>query len=242
MQWTDDGLVIGARRHGESGVILELMTPAHGRHLGLVHAGRSKRLAPVLQPGNTVRAVWRARLDDALGNYTVEPLEPGSSRLMGSRLALYGLAHLAGLLRLLPERDPHPALYEAARVVVEHLDEAGIAPPLMVRFELAILAELGFGLDLTECAATGTTEDLAYVSPKSARAVCRGAGTFYKDKLLPLPPFLAGGSEAGPEAVRDGFRLTGYFLNRHIWDARGVPPPQERERFLNLALGTPDRS
>lgn len=235
MQWSDDGLVIGVRRHGESGVILELMTAQHGRHLGLAHGGRSKRLAPVLQPGNTVRAVWRARIDDALGSYTVEPLEELSSRLLGSRLALYGLAHLAGLLRLLPERDPHPALHEAAMVVVRHLDDPAVAPPLMVRFELAVLAELGFGLDLSSCAATGATEDLTYVSPKSARAVCTGAGSFYKDKLLPLPPFLVGGPDAGPDAVRDGFRLTGFFLDRHIWGVRGVAPPEERDRFVALA-------
>jgi DNA repair protein RecO (recombination protein O) len=240
MQWSDDGLVIGARRHGESGVILELMTRAHGRHLGLVHGGRTKRLAPVLQPGNTVRATWRARIDDALGNYTVEPVEEASSRLIASRLALYGLAHLAGLLRLLPERDPHPALHEAAMVMVEHLDDPGVAPALMVRFELAILAELGFGLDLTECAATGATADLTYVSPKSGRAVSQGAGTFYKDKLLALPGFLVGGAEAGQDAdhrgaVRDGFRLTGYFLQRHIWDVRGHSAPEERERFVALA-------
>lgn len=235
MQWSDDGLVIGARRHGESSAILELMTREHGRHLGLVHGGRTKRLAPVLQPGNTVRATWRARLDDALGNYTVEPLEQASSRLMASRLALYGVAHLAGLLRLLPERDPHPALHRAAMVMIEHLDAPAVAPALMVRFEVAILAELGFGLDLSECAATGATSDLAYVSPKSGRAVSLGAGSFYKDKLLALPGFLAGGSEAGREAVRDGFRLTGYFLDRHIWGARNLPPPEERERFVALA-------
>lgn len=239
MQWSDDGLVIGARRHGESGVILELMTRAHGRHLGLVHGGRGKRLAAVLQPGNTVRATWRARVDDALGNYGVEPLEAASSRLIASRLALYGLAHLAGLLRLLPERDPHPALHEAAMVMIEHLDDAAVVPPLMVRFEVAILAELGFGLDLTACAATGATEDLAYVSPKSGRAVSQGAGTFYKDKLLALPGFLAGGPdagfEAGSEAVQAGFRLTGFFLQRHIWDVRGHAPPEERERFVALA-------
>lgn len=232
MQWTDDGLVLGARRHGESGAILELMTPDHGRHLGLVHGGRARRLQPILQPGNTVRAVWRARIDDGLGTYSVEPIDLAAARLIGSRLALYGLAHLAGLLRLLPERDPHPGLHEAAMVVVGHLDDPDVAPALMVRFEVAMLAELGFGLDLSACAATGATDDLAYVSPRTARAVSIAAGEPYRDRLLPLPAFLTVGGTAGPDAVSAGFRLTGHFLDRHVWDPRGLGPPPERARFV----------
>jgi DNA repair protein RecO (recombination protein O) len=243
MQWTDDGLVLGVRRHGEAGAILELMTRAHGRHLGLVHGGRSRRMQPVLQPGNTVRAAWRARLDEGLGSYSVEPLHSAASRLIASRAALYGITHAAGLLRLLPERDPHPALYEAAQVLVEHLD-APAAPALMIRFELAVLSELGFGLDLSRCAATGGNAYLAYVSPRTGRAVSIAAGEPYKDRLLALPAFLAGGAEGhqhrrnAPDAkdLRDGFALTGYFLDQHIWGPRLIAEPEERARFVALGL------
>ena len=241
MQWTDDALVLGVRKHGETGVILEAMTAAHGRHLGLVHGGRSRRMQPVLQPGNRVRATWRARLDESLGSYAVEPLESVASRLIGSGLALYGITHLAGLLRLLPERDPHPGLYEAAQILVGHLDDPDIAPALMVRFELALLGELGFGLDLEACAATGANDALIYVSPRSGRAVSASAGEPYRDRLLPLPAFLADRRGANrvpmPEDVRQGFTLTGYFLAHHFWEPRGLAAPEERARFV--ALGVP---
>ena len=241
MQWTDDGLVIGLRRHGETSVILELMTAAHGRHLGLVHGGRSRRMQPMLQPGNRLRATWRARLDEALGSYSVEPAELVAARLMGSALALYGIGHLGTLLRLLPERDPHPRLYEAAQVLIEHLADPAVAPVLMVRFELALLSEMGFGLDLAACAATGSNDGLIYVSPKSGRAVSASAGEPFRDRLLPLPAFLHERSSAlGREDVAQGFTLTGYFLNQHFWAPRGLGIPEERTRFV--ALGTaPER-
>lgn len=238
MQWTDDGVVLGARRHGESGVILELMTREHGRHLGLVHGGRSRRQQPVLQPGNTVHAVWRARLDEHLGSFQIEGGAMRAARLMASPLALYGLATVAALVRGLPERDPHPALYETLTVLVDHLDDPEIAPALFVRFEIAILAELGFGLDLARCAATGTREDLVYVSPKSGRAVSAEAGAPYRDRLLPLPGFLTGRSTAnrpGPQEIRAGFALTSWFLHHHVFEPRGAPAPEERARFIALA-------
>ncbi|GJD54922.1 DNA repair protein RecO [Methylobacterium dankookense] len=234
MQWTDDGIVLGVRRHGETGTVLEAMTRERGRHLGLVHGGRSRRMQPVLQPGNRVRLTWRARLDESLGSYAVEPVESVVSRLIGSSLALYGVTHMAGLLRLLPERDPHPELYEAARILIERLDDPHVAPPLMVRFELAILAELGFGLDLGACAATGANDALIYVSPRSGRAVSASAGEPYRDRLLPLPGFLRG-EGLGPDDVTKGFTLTGYFLNQHIWDPRALPVPEERARFVALS-------
>ena len=244
MQWTDDGLVIGLRRHGETGIVLELMTPGHGRHLGLVHGGRSRRMQPVLQPGNRVRATWRARLDEGLGSFAVEPLDLVASRLIGSGLALYGIGHVAGLLRLLPERDPHPTLYAAAQVLVSHLHDRDIAPALMVRFELEILSELGFGLDLGTCAATGGNDALVYVSPKSGRAVSASAGEPYRDRLLALPGFLRDRPEGAriaptPDAadIRNGFTLTGYFLDQHIWGPRAVALPEERTRFVALGTG-----
>jgi DNA repair protein RecO (recombination protein O) len=238
MQWTDDGVVLGARRHGESSIILELMTRDHGRHLGLVHGGRSRKQQPMLQPGNTVHAVWRARLDEHLGSFQVEGGDMRAARFIASPLALYGLATVAALLRFLPERDPHPALYETLTVLVDHLDDRQIAPALFVRFEIAILAEFGFGLDLTRCAATGTRDDLVFVSPKSGRAVSAEAGEPYRDRLLPLPGFLIGRSAANqpsPDDIRAGFALTSSFLRQHVFEPRGVAAPEERARFIALA-------
>lgn len=235
MQWTDDGLILGVRRHGETSVVLELFTAGHGRHLGLVRGGRSRRLRATLQPGNTVRATWRARLDDHLGAYSVEPLTSRAGRIMERADALHGVAHLAGLLRLLPERDPHEGLHDAAEIVADHLDDAASAPALLVRLELAVLTELGFGLDLSCCAATGGTEDLIYVSPKSGRAVGREAGAPYAEKLFVLPPFLiARGGNASPtrEDVAAGFALTGHFLDAHVWGPRGIRSPDARAAYL----------
>jgi DNA repair protein RecO (recombination protein O) len=237
MHWSDEALVLGARRHGESAVVLELMTRAHGRHLGLVHGARSKRLSPVLQPGNTVQALWRARLDEHLGVFTVEAGEMRSARLIGSPLALYGVGAMAALLRLVPERDPHPALYDVAAVLADHLADPQVAPALFVRFELALLAELGFGLDLSECAATGARENLAFVSPKSGRAVSGEAGKPYGDRLFALPSFLQGAfAEEPPRGeLRAGFALTEHFLRTRLFEPRGLAVPEERARFVALS-------
>jgi DNA repair protein RecO (recombination protein O) len=233
MEWSDDGIVLGVRRHGETSAIVELMTPVRGRHLGLVRGGISRRIKPYLQPGNSVRATWRARLDEHLGNYTIEGTVLRADRLMASASASFCMQTLAALLRLLPERDPHVSLYEALCLIVDHLDEPHIAAPLLVRFELQMLAELGFGLDLGECAATGEAEELVYVSPKSGRAVSRVAGEPWKTQLLVLPGFLNGrGSGATVEDVAAGFSLTEFFLLRRIYEPRGLPMPDARTSFL----------
>ncbi|ADZ70318.1 DNA repair protein RecO [Polymorphum gilvum] len=237
MEWSEDGIILGTRSHGESGVVLELMTRRRGRHLGLVRGGRSRRQQPVLQPGNLVRATWRARIADQLGAFTVEPLQLRAGALMDSALALHALQHLAGLLRLLPERDAHERLYDALTIVLDHLGEAMIAGPLIVRFELELLNELGFGLDLTRCAATGQLWDLAYVSPKSGRAVSRDAGAPYRDQLLPLPSFLVEGErQPGSEItfadISQGLRLTAFFLARHVLEPQGHAPSLSREELV----------
>jgi DNA repair protein RecO (recombination protein O) len=238
VQWSDEGIVLGFRRQGESSVILELMTRDHGRHLGLVQGGRSRRMQPVLQPGNGVHAVWRARLDEQLGNYAIEGGASRAARYLGSPLALYGIATLAAHLRLLPDRDPHPALFDTASILADHLEDPLVAPALFVKFELMLLADLGFGLDLSKCASTGRTEDLIYVSPRSGRAVSREAGEPYRAKLYELPPFLrATPSDQQPEAAElaAGFQLTGHFLDAYIYEPRGQRPPDERRRFVALA-------
>jgi DNA repair protein RecO (recombination protein O) len=238
MEWTDEGTIIGVRQHGESAVILEVMTRAHGRHLGLVRGGRSTKIQPVLQPGNSVALNWRARLDEHLGEYKVELLVSHAARLISAPVALYGLATVAALLRLLPERDPHFALYEGLSVLVEHLEEPQLAPALVVRFEVAMLAELGFGLDLARCAVTGSPDDLSHVSPKSGKAVSRKAAEPWRDRLLALPAFLAEGQGARAPAAADiaaGFALTGYFLRRHVFEPRGLGEPPERGRLVEIA-------
>src|SRR5216684_4313488 len=171
MEWTDDGIVLGTRRHGETSAIVEVMTRDHGRHLGLVRGGSGTRLRPLLQPGNTIRVIWRARLDEHLGHYAVEPLHLHGASQLAAAHVVYGVTHLGALCRLLPERDPHPQIHEALLGILDHLIDAQAAALAVVRFELRLLAELGFGLDLSCCAATGATDELAYVSPKSGRAV-----------------------------------------------------------------------
>ena len=234
MEWRDEGMVLGTRRHGETSAILEVMTRAHGRHLGIVRGGRSRRLQPVLQPGNRVELVWRARPAEHFGTLLVEPGALNAARLIDSACAVYALQTLAGHLRLLPERDPHPDLFESLAVMIDHLAEPAAAAELVVRFELLVLEELGFGLDLSACAATGTREDLAYVSPKSGRAVSRAAGEPWRDRMLPLPAFLRRGSglRAGAADLDAAFRMTGHFFARHVYEPRGMAEPESRAGFL----------
>jgi DNA repair protein RecO (recombination protein O) len=232
--------VLGAKRHGEGNAILELMTREHGRHLGLVRGGSGSRLKPILQPGNCVSAIWRARLDEHLGNYSIEPLNLRAAGFFSFPHAIYGIGHLAALMRLLPERDPHLSLYESLDAIFSRLDDAAIAAPMVVRFELQLLSEIGFGLDLERCVATGASGDLVYVSPKSGRAVSRAAGEPWADKMLPLPAFLRDREiePTGPE-LTDGFALTGYFLTRYVLEPRGLALGDERAHFiaaLNRAL------
>lgn len=238
MQWQDEGIVIGVRRHGETSVVAELMTRQRGRHLGLVRGGRSRSMQPVLQPGNRVEAVWRARLDEHLGDYKLEPLELRAARLMEHATSVYGVQAMGALLRLLPERDPHPHLYEALNVILDHMDDPAGAGELFVRFELAVLNDLGFGLDLSECAATGRRDDLIYVSPKSGRAVCREAGAPYAERLLVLPGFLAPATSTGAsrESLIEAFRLSGFFLHRHVYEPRGITENAARDGFVQAAL------
>ena len=234
MEWRDEGIILGARRHGETSVILEVMTRAHGRHLGLVRGGRSRRQQPVLQPGNGVALIWRARLDEHMGLFQVEPLSLNAARLMDSAVAIFGLQTVAAHLRLLPERDPQAALYEALGVIIDHLEQPEIAAELIVRFELRVLEELGFGLDLSECAVTGQRTGLAYVSPKSGRAVCAEAGAPWRDKLFALPDFLAGEvrHSADLSAIDNAYRMTAHFFARHVYEPRGLNVPEARAAFL----------
>ncbi len=236
MNWTDEAIVLSVRAHGETAAIVELLTRDHGRHLGLVHGGRSRRLRPVLQTGNHVDVTWKSRLADQLGHVAIELRRGFAAEAMAgadpARLA--ALSSLTTLSRLLPERDPHPALFEVTLFVLGFLDDPTVWPALLVRWELALLSELGFGLDLTQCAATGSNDQLLYVSPKTGRAVSASAGEPYKDRLLALPGFLAGRIQ-GPVAPNDlaaGFALTGHFLETRVLNPRQAPLPEVRGRLV----------
>jgi DNA repair protein RecO (recombination protein O) len=241
MDWNDEGVILSVRPHGETGAVLELFTRRHGRHLGLVHGGRSRRLRPILQTGNHVDATWKARLADNLGHFGVEMRKGYAAVVMEDATGLAALTSMAALARLLPERDPHPNLYEVTLFVLGFLDEPQVWPALVVRWELALLEELGFGLDLASCAATGATADLPYVSPKSGRAVSAEAGEPYKDRLLTLPAFLRGRAAGAvtAEDVAAGFALTGHFLEARVLRPRDMAMPDARGRLLSYLRSNP---
>lgn len=235
MEWQDRGVVLGGRAYGETSVIVELLTAAHGRHLGLVRGGRSRRLRPVLQPGNAVAATWRARMDDHMGSYAIEGLALRAARVLDSAAALHAVNHLCGLARLLPEREPHPVLHGMLDATLEGIEDPDALALRMVQFELAFLTELGFGLDLLACAATGAREDLHYVSPRTGRAVSAGAAGVYADRLLDLPEFLRPGGGAAPVSAEDlasAFRLTDHFLARDVLSPRNLPAFTSRRAYL----------
>ena len=235
MEWRDRGVVLGGRLHGETAVVAELLTAEHGRHLGLVPGGRSRRLRPILQPGNAVLATWRARIDGHLGTYLVEGLHLRASGVMDSAAALHAVNHLCALARLLPEREPQPALHAMLDTTVAGVEDREALPLRMVQFELAMLAALGFGLDLTACAATGTADDLHFVSPRTGRAVSAGAAGLYADRMLTLPPFLRPGSgdaALAPGDLAAAFRLTRHFIVRDVLSPRSGGEMTSRDAYL----------
>jgi DNA repair protein RecO (recombination protein O) len=236
MNWTDEGVILSVRPHAETAAVVELLTREHGRHLGLVHGGRSRKARPILQPGNHVDVTWKARLSEHLGAVTVEPRRSYGAEILDDSTALCALTSLTSLARTLPERDPHPSLFEITLFVLGFLDDPSVWPALYVRWELALLDELGFGLDLSACASTGATTDLIYVSPKSGRAVSAGAGEPYKDRLLSLPPFLRGETRGGVSAsdISAGLKLTAHFIESRVFRPHGSDLPDPRQRLPAL--------
>ncbi len=235
MEWSDDAVVLCARKHGESSVILSLFTQNHGKHSGLVRGGTSRRNRGLFEPGNIVRARWRARLPDHLGAFTCELTSAIAAELLSDRLKLSGLSAICAVAdAAVPEREPHHSIYDGIRVLLGSFQDDQIWPTIYVRWELGLLQELGFRLDLSACAATGQTADLIYVSPKSGRAVCGAAGEPYKDVLLPLPAFLLDSNQTGTsEEICQALRLTGYFLNRHAFSATTSQIPEARNRLID---------
>lgn len=239
MEWRDQGLVLSARKHGETAVIASLLTPGQGRHVGLVRGGQSRRRQGLLQPGNLVDAVWRARLEEHLGTYTLEGIHDFSAAVLDDPLRLKGLAAALALLDAgLAEREPQGALFHETVNLLRTLetgpDGADGWLVAYARWELKLLDCLGFGLDLSTCAATGTDDDLAYVSPRSGRAVSRDAGAPYRDRLLTLPEFLIDpGAEPNREGIIAGLALTGFFLQGHHFGGAGRRMPTARNRFVD---------
>ena len=232
MEWRDVGIVLGMRRQGEGSGVLEAMTQAHGRHFGLVRGARSLRGGAVHQPGNILSLVWRARLDEHLGAYQAEALDMRAGRLIDDAKSLAGLNVVTALLRLAPERDPHPHWFQRALETL-HALETERAAAALAAFELLALGECGFPLDLARCAATGSTDNLIYVSPRSGRAVSAEAGEPWRDRLLKLPRFLVDADATPGEGdVADAFALTGFFLDRDVFAPRGLAMPEGRKAFV----------
>lgn len=234
MEWRDQGILLSSRRHGENSVIIEVFTPAQGRHAGVVRGGTSRKIAPILQPGAQLDLMWRARLEDHIGSFTVEPVRSRAAVAMSDRLALAGLNAVTGLVSFcLPEREVHLPLYQRTEALLDLLGQGDVWPLAYLRWELSLLEEMGYGLDLTACAVTGAADGLAYVSPKSGRAVShKGAGE-WADRLLPLPNVLRGLGEAPDAEIAEAFKTTGYFLSEHLAaDLGGKPLPPARARFV----------
>jgi len=234
MEWHDQGIVLARRRHGESSAIVSLFTRDHGRHVGLVRGGSGRRGAGVYQPGNIVSAGWRGRLPEHLGTFSCELIESIAARLLDDALRLGALTSACAIIEAtLPEREPHRSLYEATLDLVHSLEQPDWAARY-VHWECQALADLGFGLELGRCAVTGQTHDLAFVSPRSGRAVSREAGRAYADRLFALPSFLGGpvGEVPGPASVLEGLRITGHFLERNVLAANDRPMPAARIQFV----------
>ena len=234
MEWRDEGILLAMRRHGEGSAIVEVFTAGHGRHAGVVKGGASRKMAPLLQPGAQLDVVWRARLEDHIGSFRTELIRSRAGNVMDDRLALAGLNAVTALLSFaLPEREAHEALYRRTVGVLDLLGEPELWPLAYLRWEVALLEDMGFGLDLEACAVTGQRDNLIYVSPKSGRAVSkRGAGE-WADRLLPLPPVLLRQGEAPDSEIAEALDTTGYFLDAHLAAMLGNKPlPEARSRFV----------
>jgi DNA repair protein RecO (recombination protein O) len=235
MEWQAPAVVLDVRPHGEAGAVVTLLTEEHGRHAGLAKGGASRAQAPIWQAGNLVEARWVARLADQLGAISGELVHPAAALAMEDPLALAVLRAATALAEgALPDREPHPRIFRGLVALVATL-AGGPEPalPELVRWEAELLAELGYGLDLARCAVTGTTEELAFVSPRSGRAVSSGAAGEWRDRLLPLPAFLLGQGPSGPADWLAGLRLTGHFLSRDVFGTQHRPMPAARDMLLD---------
>ena len=235
MEWRDQGILLSTRRHGETSAIIEVFTPSHGRHAGVVRGGTSRKTAPHLQPGAQLDVHWRARLEDHIGSFSVEPVRSRAAAALGDRVSLAGLNAVTALLAYcLPEREAHLALYHETETLLDLLGQHEIWPLAYLRWEVRLLSDMGYALELDRCAVTGSTEDLIYVSPKTGRAVSRAGAGDWAERLLPLPPVLRGEGAAPDAEVAEAFLTTGYFLQNHLARDLGHKPlPDARDRFVD---------
>ncbi|WP_299551929.1 DNA repair protein RecO [uncultured Tateyamaria sp.] len=235
MDWRGTGILLSVRRHGEASAIIDVFTEDRGRHAGVVRGGTSRKIAPILQPGAQLDVAWRARLEEHIGTFAVEPVRSRAALVMGNRLALAGLNAVTGLLVFcLPEREAHGPLYRRTEALLDLLGQDDLWPLAYLQWELALLQEMGFGLDLSTCAVTGATEGLIYVSPKSGRAVSKEGAGEWADRLLPLPAVLRREGDAPNAEIAQGLETTGYFLAHHLAPDRGSKPlPEARARFVD---------
>jgi DNA repair protein RecO (recombination protein O) len=235
MEWRDEGALLSVRRHGETAAIIEVFTATHGRHAGVVRGGTSRKIAPILQPGAQLDVTWRARLDEHIGAFTVEPLRSRAADLMSDRLSLAGLNAVTALLTFaLPEREAHPRLYAGTIALLDMIGTTEVWPLAYLRWEMALLEEMGFALDLSVCAATGAADDLIYVSPRTGRAVSRAGAGDWADRLLPLSPAMTGTATYVLADVVTGLGTTGFFLADKLAPALGHRPlPEARQRLLD---------
>lgn len=241
MEWREQGLLLTVRPHGETSAIIEVFTATHGRHAGVVRGGAGRRMGPVLQPGAELDLVWKARLEDHIGSFTAEPVQSRAAAVLADPLGLAALNAVCALLAFaLPERDPHPQLHARSVALLDLTAAGGDWPHHYVGWELALLEELGFGLDLSRCAMTGATAGLEFVSPRTGRAVTRIGAGVWADRLLPLPPFIGGTGASGPEDLSHGLALTGHFLDHHLAPSLGDRPlPEARRRLVTLLSRKP---
>jgi len=234
MDWSGEGVIVSVRKYGETSAIIDVFTPERGRHAGVVRGGASRKLAATLQPGSQVTVEWRARLEEHLGCYRVEPLESRSD-LFGDRLRLSALSSICSIICFaFPERMALPALYSSTLDVMDRLNADQDWKASYALWELQVLEEMGFGLDLTQCAVTGATQELSFVSPRSGRAVSRGAAGEWVDRLLPLPDFMRNGFDMASDAdAREALRTTGHFLSSWLAPSLGDRPlPEARARLM----------
>ncbi len=235
MEFEDQGFILAVRAHGEAGAIIEVLTASHGKWAAHVAGGGSRRMKAFLQPGTRVEFAYRARVSDQLGGARLEPVGEGPSALFDDSLALAGLAAAASVVAAaLPEREPHPGVFLAFESLLGALAVEAIWPAVFVRFEAGLLADLGFGLDLSRCAVTGTADDLVWVSPRTGRAVSAAAGEPYRDRLLVLPSFLLSAQGAlRPGDIAAGLALSGHFLETFVFAPLNRPLPPARLRLLD---------
>ncbi|MGX9356399.1 DNA repair protein RecO [Roseobacteraceae bacterium S113] len=236
MEWREEGFLLAARPHGETAMILDVFTPSHGRHAGVLRGGASRKMTPHLQPGTQLDITWKSRLQEHMGSFAIEPVRSRAAVALTNRRALAGLNAVCALLQFcLPEREAHGALYLRSEQLLDLMGQDALWPLAYLNWEKALLEELGYGLDLSVCAATGSTDDLCYVSPKTGRAVSKAGAGIWADKLLPLPPCLLGQGAAPDDEVALALTTTGFFLEHRVAPALGHKPlPQARARYRDL--------